>query len=493
MTRFTALPPKEETQMRWFSLFCFMLLFGLSICGCTEDDSPVAPIAGDPQPDPYTPEAMAALLVGEADWVASGEANGTEAPAVPLVNDANGIVTHFEREVIAGNIAHYSAIVRVGPGPYDQIGVHRVVRESRPNRPIRTPDALFLLHGDLKAFESMFIPGQFSPHLPSDFGIAVYLARHDVDVWGIDQSWNFVPAEESDFSSFADWGLQREVDHLAIGLGIARFSRWLTGNHLDQMPLLGYSSGSLTGYALLNEEAQRPMVARQVGAYVSADCGVRSDDPGFIAAMAGLRDAKRAAYESGQYQDPLIFRTVADLARTDPDGASPFIPGFTNLQVAMFFGGGPVFGVPNAHYHAPVVEGGLPVGFQFITTDQWLDFLENTAAYEPTLFELEYADLLAGADNQFVDHLGEITIPVLDIGGAGGLAPYTAATVSQLGSTDITQTYVSVGGPAPLDYGHIDIFTASNSPDMVWQPILQWVTEHSAAGGKTPQEVAVTE
>jgi hypothetical protein len=465
-----------------FLLFTFALL----AFGCSERASmPLAPAGEETIGIEADVQAQAWGLVQQAEWSVEtsksdmdqlGLKGSPQRPAPPL---------NFKRTVIADDVVHYSAIVRTGPGVYDKIGIHRVVREDHPCHPIRTQKAFFMLHGDLKRFETMFIPGLFSSHLPDDFGIAVFLARNDVDVWGIDQAWNFVPREATDFSFFADWGIQKEVDHLEVALGIARVARVITGNGLDKMLLLGYSSGSATGYALLNQESQWPAGRRQVKGFVSADMGVKSDDPDWLTSWAGWLEYYQGLYDAGQYQDPIyIFADVAMLARTDPGGDSPYIPGLTNWQCALFYGGGQIFGNVASHYHAPVLEDGLPVDFQFITIDQWLDFITATGAYEPILFERDYSVMLAGLPSPYNDHLGDITIPVFDIGGAGGIAPYTAATRSYLGSNDITYLYVTVGAPDPtLDYGHIDIFTASNAPQLVWQPVLQWIEDHSGSGG----------
>lgn len=460
------------------SLLAILLIYGCS----QEQGAPMAPLADRDSGAGYAPETMASELVRACDWLEEGEALPRDVGEA-LKSGGAGLVGQFEREVISGNIVHYSATVQTGPGRYDRIGIHRVVRESRPYRPVRTEKALFLLHGDLKDFEGMFIPGQFSPNLPDDFGLAVFLARNGIDVWGMDQAWNLVPREETDFSFFEGWGLAKEADHLATGLAVARLSRWLTGNGLDRMLLLGYSSGCMTGYTLLNEEAQLPARLRQVKGYIAADCGVRSDDPAWIENNLGWVDLYQSLYDGGQFQDPLITRDVSVLARTDPDGDSPFAPGLTNHQFALFMGGGPLFPPTQIHYLAPVLQDGLPAGFQFVTVDQWLDFIENTAAYEPLLFELEYFRLLAMMDSPYVSHLADITVPVLDIGAAGGIAPSSAATVGYLGSTDVTQIHVSVGAPElQLEYGHIDIFTASNSQDLVWRPILEWVRDHAGQG-----------
>ncbi len=470
--------------MRRSIVFLLLGLVFLSFGCSTDTRNPLTPGMDSGIGSSPDAQAQAWGLVERAGWPVEASAGDPVEAGMKPEGAGPATLLDFQRTVVAGDIVHYSAVVATGPGMYDRIGVHRVVREERPNVPVRTKTALFMLHGDLKRFETMFIPGMFSPELDNDFGIAVYLARNGVDVWGMDQAWNFVPREETNYSFFADWGLQREVDHLAQGMEIARAARLMTGNGMDRMLLLGYSSGAVTGYALLNEETQLPPGHRQVKGFVAADFGVRSDDPDYLAMGQGLAELNQQLYDSGEYADPIyIFQDIAMLARTDPGGASPFFDGFTNMQVALFYGGGEIFAPTKAHYHAPVVEDGLPVGFQFITVGQWLDFITASASYEPLLFELEYSRLMAGESSPFIDHLGEVRVPVLHLGGAGGLAPYTTATLSYLGSSDVSQLIVSVGAPdASLDYGHIDIFTAPNAPTLVWQPVLEWVQGHSRGG-----------
>jgi hypothetical protein len=90
--------------------------------------------------------------------------------------------------------------------------------------------------------------------------------------------------------------------------------------------------------------------------------------------------------------------------------------------------------------------------------------------------------MIANLPTPYTDHLGDITLPVFDLGAAGGVGPYTAATTSYLGSTDVQVLYVSVGAPDPaLEFGHVDLFTASNAPTLVWQPVLEWVQDHTGA------------
>lgn len=53
-------------------------------------------------------------------------------------------VTSFKRQVLSGDVVHYSFQVKTGTGPYDVIGVHRVVKESKIGQPIKSAKNLFL-------------------------------------------------------------------------------------------------------------------------------------------------------------------------------------------------------------------------------------------------------------------------------------------------------------------------------------------------------------
>lgn len=193
---------------------------------------------------------IAKELVTAAEWPIEVELAAGEV-------ETRGIGVHnYYRQVIADGIAHYWFTVRIGSGPYSRIGIHRVVKEWAPNRPIRTSKALFYQYGDAKDFVGMMLPGLNSPSTPRDFGMAAYLAKNDVDVWGIDQAWNLVSDNVTDYSFMVDWGLDKQQKDLRRAIGIARLARYLTGSPNDRMILAGYSSGVATGFAALNAETQ---------------------------------------------------------------------------------------------------------------------------------------------------------------------------------------------------------------------------------------------
>lgn len=381
------------------------------------------------------------------------------------------------------DIMHHVFEIRVGRSKYDRIRLHRVVKMQSRNFPQKTNKTAFLLHGDFKDFEGVFLPGVKSPRIDDHIGLAAFLARNGVDVWGIDQAWTLVPEEETDFSFMKDWGMARQVHDLKKAMTLARIIRFLSGNGLKPLHLLGYSSGSTVGFALLNDESSQPLNNRNVAGYIGVDQGVATDNSTWEAIMCETVAGYQALIDAGQYQDfnPLPFFGRA--AVSDPEGASELIPGFTNLQAALALGVYPLFEPYPGHFFAGIFDSDfLPTGMQYTDLEDWLDFLTYAPPYEPVAFERdEYiTSCPAAGEVPWDDHLDLVTNPVLYVSAGGGFGGSGLHTLSLLGSSDITKLQVSFHPESEvlLDYGHIDLFLASNAEAEVWQPILDWLVAH---------------
>ncbi len=473
--------------MRWIVVLVSLMVV-IMFPGCSEEVA-VAPEPQSSHQEGPDLHATAQAIIAAYSWELEdaeelarelGEVGGEGAASV-----GEGLrCWSFEREIITGDIAHYSLEIQIGPGPYDVIGLHRVVRERRPYRPIRARDVVFMLHGDKVGFETVFVPGLYSSGTPEEYGIATFLAQRDIDVWGIDQPWylvpELVPEGETDFTFMQDWGLQHQVDCLDIGVRLARLMRRLTGNGYDRLLLLGYSSGSFTGYAYLNQETQLPPGRRQIKGFIPVDSEMKTnweelieEDTAFAAYLQGL-------YDDGQYQDDVPFPLLAHLAQTDPGGDSPVFEGFTNWEAALGYAAFPLSESVTAHYLAGEWEEEMPTDFRFTPIERWLDFMAHGAHYEPLLFIIEYLSVeCAIGDLPFDDHLGEITVPILTVGAGGGFtrSAYMGGIVA---STDFSEHIVSLEDPedAVIDFGHVDIFTADNAPELCWEAISEWVLDH---------------
>ena len=399
----------------------------------------------------------------------------------PQLDTVNNLLK-CKRTQLAGNIVHYEFQIFVGPSAYDVIGLHRVVKEKRFCHPIKTNKTFFYQHGDAKDFAGMTLPGTLSPNTADDFGIAVFLAQNDVDVWGIDQAWTLVPAEAEDHSFMADWGLQKQVDDLSLAMSIARFTRLFTGSGFAPMILSGYSSGVITGYALLNQETQMPQALRNVKGFIPVDVPLKTDDDNVRQVFLDEYARVKAQIDTGEYADFMAFPLVAELARADPDGDSPIVPGFTNMQTALFFGAGPLYGVIHYHFLAGIWEDAFPTNFEYVTMDQWLDFMAAGTAWEAAQFIADYCRVIADIEDvPFDDYLAQITVPIFVVGAAGGMGEYAKYGSGLIGSSDLTHHIVQLK-PAEevlLDFAHIDIFLANNAQSQVWQPILDWIISHT--------------
>ena len=398
--------------------------------------------------------------------------------------------SNLQRRVLTGDVVEYTFDIRVGSGPYDVIGVHRVVRETAPFEPVRTDDSVLLLHGDIWGFQAAFL-SDTARNLP------VLLAQNGVDVWGFDQRWVRVPASATDFTFLSGWGFDHDIQDLYVALSVARGVRLFSGNGFDRMHLLGWSRGGMIGYAYLNAETQVPGGLRNVEGFIPVDIYLKTDDEGFRQAACRRSVAQESAYAAGQYQNAsgILVQTIAYLATVDPTGASPIFPGLTNYQAALLTGEAtfiifppdqqnvPFYHFTGGTFAAEPAPSGLPVptGLLYSPESTWLTLLGGAAPYQPAR-QLADAELLM-CDEQDVswdDHLAEITNPVLYVGAGGGFGEYGVYTTTLLGSTDVTTNLVDLQPDALrlFDFGHADLFIGTDAETLVWRPILEWIQAH---------------
>ncbi|WP_147332855.1 hypothetical protein [Archangium gephyra] len=397
-----------------------------------------------------------------------------------------------ERRQLADDIFEYTYRVRVGPGAYDIITLHRVVRELGPWSPMRTVKSMFLVHGDALGFRGAFLSSAASPAVPAGQSIAVFLARKGVDVWGIDLRWVHVPAGTTDFSFMKDWNLGLHARDVGTGLSLARGWRAYTGNGAGRMTLLGWSRGATVSYAYLNGETQQPQDKRHVSGFIPVDMAY-TFAPGATQerqAACQTHAALAQAQASGQYEGGMLGLTLqglAGLAINQPAAPSSILPGSTNRQVALLFGS-----ATHAFQNPPVIPAyhwiggqfsaeGLPTGFSWTAESFFFDTLTQASPYQSIGEQVDTLAMWCGApDVPYDDNLAQVRVPVLYVGAAGGVGGYGLHSLSLLGSADVS-THVVQRLPAmyrAVDYGHADLFLASDAQSTVWAPILDWVQRH---------------
>lgn len=393
-----------------------------------------------------------------------------------------------ERRALTADVAEYTFTVRVGPGPYDEIGIHRVVKERRPNVPARTNRAVMLAHGDIWNFRAAFLTGERP--------LPVFLAENGVDVWGIDYRWTRVPGDLTDYSFMNRWGIEQDARDLGVALGVARFARALSGSGFSKLFLLGWSRGGQIGYAYLNAESQLPRGLRQVRGFIPVDIYLKTDVPALRAAACQRQANTEAAIAAGTYANGsgALIATLGNLAVTAPASPSilngpPFhLPNYNNRQSGLLVGEAtyaflaPLEPAPFYHFAGGTFdESGKPAGLLYSNESDLFAFEQQSAPVQPNR-ELADADAAAceQTDVRFDDHLDDIEVPVLYIGAGGGFGAYGIYTTTLLGSDDVDTLIVSKVPETQrlLDYGHADLFLARDAEELVWKPLLQWMREH---------------
>jgi hypothetical protein len=384
-----------------------------------------------------------------------------------------------DRRVLSGDVAEYTFTVRVGDGPFDEIGLHRVVKESAPNHPVKARTAVFLAPGDIWNFRAAFLTGNHP--------LPLFLAEQGIDVWGIDYRWTRVPGDTADTSFMQSWGLEQDASDLGFALAVARHARAMTGSGHDKLFLLGWSRGGQIGYALLNEETQRPPGLRNVAGFIPVDIYLKTDVPQLKASACQRQQNTETAIAGGQIANPTgaLISTLGTLATIDPNGASILGGGLTNREAGLLVGEatfalqGGLEPAPFYHFTGGVFgPQGQPAGLLYSNESDLFSFETGASTYQPNR-ELADADAATcdATDVPFDDHLGDITIPVLYIGAGGGFGEYGIYTTTLLGSSDVTSLIVNKV-PATqrlIDYGHADLFLANDAEELVWTPMLEWI------------------
>jgi hypothetical protein len=163
-------------------------------------------------------------------------------------------------------------------------------------------------------------------------------------------------------------------------------------------------------------------------------------------------------------------------------GLPPF---FTNRDFALLIGASP----PPFPFFAPWVPlrrgrvwtVGLPTGLRYTNETYWFRFLQAGSTYQSLREMLDERALWCGQpDSPHDDHLAKASVPLFNVGAAGGFATYGLYSTTLVGSTDVSSLIVRLNpmGQEIPDFGHLDTIFASNAPTLVWGPVADWLIAH---------------
>ena len=401
-------------------------------------------------------------------------------------------IMHSDRTQLGDDIAHYRYDVAMGPGTYDVVRIHRIVREKRPNKPVSTRDAVMLLPGNPNSFEGIFMAPMVTGVPELDHSIVIFLAQNDIDVWGMDYGWALVPPDETDFAFMGQWGLAKDVAHTEAALSFVRSIRVDTGQGNGKVHVLGLSYGGQVAYTVVGEETVQPPGLRNVKGMIVLDIGVKLANEGdreFYCAMAVNDQERLDSNPPSSYANNigLVFQLLAYLASSDPDTTSPiFAPlPITNWQAALFVGASTELLTPGQFWHLVggyLDEYGIPSGLRFTDDQLWVGAMgASFPPYYPVRIDVDTDQLLCGAfDTPFDDHFAQITVPILHVGAKGGFGPSAYASTTFTASRDVTTITVQRLSDTDdaMDFGHVDTVLAREAETLVWRPILDWIMAH---------------
>jgi pimeloyl-ACP methyl ester carboxylesterase len=394
-------------------------------------------------------------------------------------------IVYSDRTELGDGLAHYRYDAVVGSGKYDMVRIHRIVREARPNKPVRTRDAVMLLHGNPGSFAG-FVAPMVTGVSEFDHSIAIFLAKKDIDVWGMDFGWALVPLEETDFDFMGEWGLAKDVAHAEAALTFARSVRVDTGQGNGKLHVLGFSYGGQAGYTLLGNETVQPRGLRNAKGMIVIDVGVKLEDEADRAFYCAMAQIDQASLESHQYVNDIgsLFNLAAYLASMVPDGPSPIVEGLTNWQALLFIGASTEL-ITGQFWHmvgGNLDEYGIPSSLRFTDDQLFVATVGMTfAPYYPVRIDFDTEQMMCGeVDTPLDDGLAQITVPILHVGAKGGFGPSAYASTTFTASRDVTTITVQrlPDSDEAMDFGHVDTVLARDAETLVWQPILDWIMAH---------------
>ena len=424
----------------------------------------------------------------------------------------------LDRRNIVDDIYEYTFTFKVGEGKFDKIGVHRVVKERKPWKPVRTDAGVMTTPGDWMGFRAMYLLSTETdaPGIDINHSLAIYLAENNIDVWGIDLRRSFVPdhypgtdvpycsADPDNCTFMKDWNMETQLSDIKCATKFARMVRLFTRQGHGKVFMLGASRGGRLTYAYANAETQIKPWERDLKGIITMDVAYKFDpdaevfycgdytDPSTCnsisasEAACGRYQILKSLYESGTYynDETISLKTIAYLADTFPDLPSPIIDGFTNREVgeltlsATYLLVKPPMTPRTSFYHycAGTFEAGHPTGLNFTNYDYMIDLAYSLVSFQSIGYMMDDEAIMCNdssvVDVPYDDHLGEITIPVLYVGAEDGYGGYYGNyTTTLLGSTDVAIHIVP-------GYAHIDGLYANDAESMAWKLIYDWLESH---------------
>ncbi len=427
---------------------------------------------------------------------------------------SSGSLIACERRAVVDGIYEYNYTFSMGSGEFDKIGIHRVVKEIKPWEPVKTKIGVMMVPGDLTDFRTMYMLSAHPAVLGAgvvepNHSLAIYFAERDVGVWGIDLRRSCIPSyypgtdtpycthPDADNCSFMkDWDMATQLSDLQFATKLAREVRSHNAQKRGDIFMLGTSRGGRLTYAYANAETQQP--EKDLKGIITMDIAHKFDPTAEVSYCENYLDnstcttisASDAACEEyqrfeslasdGIYYDGegMSLKELAHLATEYPDYCY-VLPGFTNIEVceltlsASYLFMPPPPEMTYYHYCTGTFDvTGHPTGLVYTNFSYMMLLASNMVSWQSVAYMLDDLAIVCNcSESPYDDHLSEITVPVLYVGGENGFGGYGNYTTTLLGSDDVTIHIVP-------GHAHVDILYADNAESEVWNPIYEWLVDH---------------
>ncbi len=399
---------------------------------------------------------IAAIAVGAALTCLAAAPAASANPG----SDGYVVVDHSVTKV-GDHLVRTATTVQVGSDPINRF---EVVHLEKDNPAGGERGAILLLPPISSGFENYEV-GEDGDY---DKSFAAFFAKRDYDVWGLSQRTHGLVAGSCesgaiDCSAMADWGMQTLIDDAGyVRKQIEALHPW------DKPVIGGISLGSMAAVAMLDADPDRYAGAiLQEGTLYDADPANREITAGFCAQFDEM-------LASGVYFDDQQLgglRLIANLATSDPDGASPlpgFPPGCTNHQAFVAAMSAPPVGPITPHPGYYFLDGNIQQNL-FLYADDALA-RANIAAFDDYLSLRIVRDVDCGlsGDTTFTSKLDKVRVPLFVNAGGHGFGPAMLDTLALMPKADAEVHFVE-------PFGHMDAFFAKDHRALTEKPIFDWL------------------
>jgi len=358
-------------------------------------------------------------------------------------------------------------------GPYDKIGLHRVVKAG-----IEPRGVVFICPGTWSNGEQLISnPPEDWWTADEDHSFALFLANRNFDVYSIDYRTHFVPIylEPADLSFMAYWGWDQWIGDIKEAVEKAKE---VSGAKRIYMAGDSFGGSATMNYASKYWEEDLKGILLRDGGTGTKYPELVTNTYNLPAMIDGMIAMGAWSWEVGAPATGALF--VYKYADANPDAPAEFPPGnklqpeinpFTNetwaniaewaaFSIYMAWGPGVVSNIYEGYGDPSVM----------IHIDATFD------RYWPIRLSLESA-AIADWDNcpyvtyDFDDHYCEIDVPLLaftsELFGLAYWGPFRHG----IANPDFTGIYL-------WGYGHLDVYSGEYSKDEVSVPTYEWLISH---------------